>query len=104
MNQLAPITDEYFILFYNSCFSRVSVDGHTLSVISSDGYDFEPVSVESFILNPGERYDFIITTNRSAGNYWIRAVSLEKSQNHTAEAILHYEGSVLQSDYDSHVV
>jgi len=37
----------------------------------------EPTPVESVIINPGERYDFIITANQSVGNYWIRVDSME---------------------------
>ena len=56
---------------------RVSVDQHYLTVISSDAYDVEDTIVESFIVNPGERFDFLLTANQTIGNYWIRADSLE---------------------------
>lgn len=56
---------------------RISIDNHELTIISSDGYDIEPWVVESFIINPGERYDFILNADQSYGNYWIRAVSME---------------------------
>lgn len=56
---------------------RISVDNHSLIMVASDGYDFEPIVVESFIINPGERYDFLLRANQAYGNYWIRAVSLE---------------------------
>ena len=56
---------------------RISVDSHTLTIVSSDGYDVKPREFESFIINPGERYDFIITANQTIGNYWIRADTLE---------------------------
>jgi len=70
---------------------RVSVDQHYLTVISSDAYDIEDTIVESFIVNPGERFDFLLTANQTIGNYWIRADSLEDNVvNHTVEAILHY--------------
>ena len=56
---------------------RISVDQHYLTVISSDGYDVNDTVVESFIVNPGERFDFLLTANQTIGNYWIRANSLE---------------------------
>lgn len=56
---------------------RVSIDGHVLEMVSSDGYDFKPVMVESFIVNPGERFDFIVQANQTVGNYWIRVQSME---------------------------
>lgn len=75
---------------------RISIDGHLISVIASDGYYLEPVLAQSIIINPGERFDFIIVANQSVGNYWIRGVTLEAGYNHTLEGILHYEGA---SDY-----
>ena len=56
---------------------RVSVDNHNLTVVASDGYDLTPVQCESFIINPGERFDFLLTTNQAIENYWIRIVSME---------------------------
>ncbi|XP_057309635.1 uncharacterized protein LOC130647701 [Hydractinia symbiolongicarpus] len=74
---------------------RISIDNHELTIISSDGYDIEPWVVESFIINPGERYDFILNADQSYGNYWIRAVSMEDvDKEHSIEAILHYTGSL----------
>lgn len=73
---------------------RVSVDNHEISVVASDGYDIDPWVVESFIIQPGERYDFILDANQPDGNYWIRGVSLEAgAKDHSVEAILHYNGA-----------
>eukprot|EP00111_Clytia_hemisphaerica_P000191 TCONS_00000475-protein len=73
---------------------RVSVDRHTLTVVASDGYDLAPVQCESFIINPGERFDFLLTTNQTIENYWIRIVSMEANvEHHSEKAILHYEGA-----------
>lgn len=73
---------------------RVSVDNHMLSVIESDGYSIRPTLAESFVINPGERFDFVINANQSVGNYWIRGKTLEVTPRNTiAEAILRYEGA-----------
>ncbi|CAL1531522.1 unnamed protein product [Lymnaea stagnalis] len=73
---------------------RVSIDGHPITLVATDGYDLQPVVVESIIVNEGERYDFVVAANQTVGNYWIRAVTLEVNvQNHIAEAILRYEGA-----------
>lgn len=73
---------------------RVSVDNHMLSVIESDGYPIKSTLVESFVINPGERFDFIIDANQPIGNYWIRGKTLEVTPRNTiAEAILRYEGA-----------
>ena len=55
---------------------RVSVDDHVLHVISTDGYDTVPIEVESFFINPGERFDFYIEATRPVDNYYIRADTL----------------------------
>ena len=34
---------------------KVSIDGHKLILISSDGRDFEPMVVDAFVMYPGER-------------------------------------------------
>ncbi|XP_066919627.1 uncharacterized protein [Clytia hemisphaerica] len=75
---------------------RVSVDDHKLSVMATDGFDIKPWEVQSFIINPGERYDFMLTANQKVDNYWIRVKSIqvgEEYKRNYALAILHYKGS-----------
>ena len=59
---------------------RVSVDDHKLVVVATDGYDVEPMEMESIIINPGERYDFELLADQPVGNYWIRVDSTEVSR------------------------
>ncbi|KAF6033535.1 hypothetical protein EB796_008155 [Bugula neritina] len=93
---------------------RVSVDRHLLTMISSDGYRFENVSVESFILSPGERFDFLLTADETVGRYWIFAETTEvknvasqtrPTPRHRAEAILEYEeaGPMPDTNYNNWV-
>ena len=56
---------------------RVSIDGHMLSIISMDGYNVVPMSFESFIINPGERFDFILSADQPTMDYWIRVDGME---------------------------
>lgn len=72
---------------------RISIDNHPLTIVASDGFELVPETVESFIINPGERFDFIINTTEIVANYWIRAPTLEIGVHHVAEAILSYNGS-----------
>ena len=72
---------------------RVSIDNHTLLMIATDGYDFQPMLVESFVINPGERYDFILTANQPIDNYLIRVKTLEVNRHTVGFAILRYEGA-----------
>ena len=55
---------------------RVSIDDHKLYMIATDGYDTEPLEVESFFINPGERFDFYIIANRPTKSYFIRSDTL----------------------------
>ena len=55
------------------CPVEMSIDGFTLTVISSDGKDIEPIQVNSLILHNGERYDVVIdTTNKKEKTYLIK--------------------------------
>eukprot|EP01043_Picozoa_sp_COSAG02_P003496 COSAG02_NODE_85_length_39411_cov_50.018493_23_plen_451_part_00 len=82
---------------------RVSVDGHELTVLASDGHDIEPLDgFQSIIIFPGETVDISVTRetvdsrSRSAAPklYWIRAETLEvgygEPSNHSALGILRY--------------
>ncbi|OWF36810.1 laccase-25-like [Mizuhopecten yessoensis] len=79
---------------------RVYVDGHPqITVVASDGFALKPMVVESFIINPGERYDFILFTDKPKSNYLLVAQTLEvetdierRGEYHVAEAIIHYIG------------
>ncbi|KAK3595588.1 hypothetical protein CHS0354_009545 [Potamilus streckersoni] len=75
---------------------RISIDEHNLTIVASDGFDLESVVVESFIINPGERFDFILHADKPVSNYWIRGITLENDKYHTAEAILQYEGAPIK--------
>lgn len=56
---------------------RISIDEHDLIVVASDGYDMKPRKVESLVINPGERFDFLLEANHAVNNYWLRANSME---------------------------
>lgn len=83
---------------------RVSVDEHNLTVVASDGSELEPVVVESIIINPGERFDFILTADKTVSNYWIRAETLEVDFHHRTEAILRYSGAPEEEPFSAKTV
>lgn len=60
-------------------FFRLSIDGHPLYVIASDGYEIKPKKVDYLIITGGERYDFYIDARDPIGSglYWIRVETLE---------------------------
>ena len=73
---------------------RIDIDNHELQIIALDGYDVSPIWVDSFIVTPGERVDFIINASQAVNSYWIRAspvaINVPLPQ---IKAILRYEGS-----------
>ena len=91
---------------------RFSIDGHRLTVITTDGYYIQPVEADYVIIHSGERYDVLITANQTGQNdFWMRAETLEAEVNffanpvelppyeplhgHETRAIIHYEGPAI---------
>ena len=54
----------------------LSVDSHSFLVVALEGTDMTPLSVDSFMIFPGESLDFEMEANKSGGQYWMRAVTL----------------------------
>ncbi|XP_053620154.1 uncharacterized protein LOC128680776 [Plodia interpunctella] len=81
-----------------NCPIEMSVDGHNITVIASDGYDLEPITATSLVTYAGERYDFILDANSEIDNYWIRFRGLmdcdERFTKAKQVAVLHYEGAM----------
>ena len=75
---------------------RVYVQHHpSIRIVASDGFEIKPIEVESFIIQPGERIDFLLTADQTAGNYLLVAETIEvepetRGEYHAAEAIIHY--------------
>lgn len=80
-----------------NCPIEVSVDNHTIYVVSSDGRDIEPIEAESLVSYAGERFDFIVNMDQKIDNYWIRFRGLmdcdERFLSAHQVAILRYEGA-----------
>ncbi|XP_018803993.1 PREDICTED: laccase-5 isoform X2 [Bactrocera latifrons] len=62
--------------FASVCPAQVTIEGHTMTVISTDGEPVQPVDVNTIISFSGERYDFIINANQPVGAYWIQVRGL----------------------------
>ena len=68
---------------------RVSIDGHKLQAIASDGEYFDPVEVDYIIIHAGETYDFLLEANNQDGsNFWIRAETLLDSSTDPKQSTL----------------
>lgn len=80
------------------CPIEVSIDNHTITFISTDGYDFQPVRLKYLLTGPGETYDFIVDANQKSGTYWIKfkgnAKCINKNGRVNQVAVLQYSNSV----------
>jgi len=52
---------------------QFSIDGHPLTVVEADGVAVEPRAVDRVLVDVAQRYSVIVTLNKSAGAYWMRA-------------------------------
>ncbi|XP_076673352.1 uncharacterized protein LOC143371730 [Andrena cerasifolii] len=81
-----------------NCPIELTIDNHTMSVISSDGRDIEPIQVKSLVSYAGERFDFVVHANRDVDNYWIVVRGLmdcdERFTKAYQVAVLRYEGAI----------
>ncbi|XP_045506939.1 laccase-4-like isoform X1 [Colias croceus] len=81
-----------------NCPIEMSVDGHNITILSSDGYDLEPITATSLVTYAGERFDFVVEANNEIDNYWIRFRGLmdcdERFTKAKQVAVLHYEGAM----------
>ncbi|CAG9861309.1 unnamed protein product [Phyllotreta striolata] len=79
-----------------NCPIEMTVDGHTIHVISSDGNDINATSATSLVTYAGERFDFIVNADQPKGLYWIRFKGLmdcdERFTKAFQVAVLQYEG------------
>ena len=69
----------------------ISIDQHEMIVTSLGVGEVQPKTVDTAYLNPGERVNVRINTNKALGNYWIRSTTLDGQGE--ALAVLHYKGA-----------
>ncbi|XP_038052309.1 laccase-like [Patiria miniata] len=75
------------------CLLEVSVDGHNLTIIASDGAPVEPLEVGSVGLTSGERYDFVLDAKREVGKYWLRVKGRSACKHLEELALVVYDGA-----------
>jgi len=59
-----------------------------MTLIALDGYDIQPLSVDKFIVLPGESVDFLLVPHNDtvqSGRYWLRARTLGAKIGHSGE-------------------
>ncbi|XP_076675785.1 uncharacterized protein LOC143372965 [Andrena cerasifolii] len=81
--------------FCGICPAELTIQNHNYTLIATDGLPVKPVKITSIISYPGERFDFVITTNATPGAYWVqlRALGLCELYNIQQLAILQYLGA-----------
>nr|BCM26535.1 laccase-like multicopper oxidase 2 [Ischnura senegalensis]BDD85289.1 multicopper oxidase 2 [Ischnura senegalensis] len=86
----------YRFRFINSfstvCPAQLTIQGHPLLIIASDGEPVHPVVVNTIISFTGERYDFVLTADQNADSYWIQIRGLGECGTQRAQqlAVLRY--------------
>ncbi|KAL7014673.1 hypothetical protein ACKWTF_016053 [Chironomus riparius] len=75
----------------NVCPFQLQIEKHNITIIATDGTDIEPISVDTLFVTSGERFDFIVNTQNSIEDYFIRVRALPPC-NDTVEdfAVLRY--------------
>lgn len=59
--------------FCTVCPAQLTIEGHPLLILSSDGEPVQPMPVNTIISFTGERYDFVINADQPIGAYHIQA-------------------------------
>ncbi|XP_072384918.1 uncharacterized protein [Diabrotica undecimpunctata] len=82
-----------------NCPIEMTVDNHTITVISTDGGDIKPIETTSLVTYAGERFDFILKADQPKDVYWIRFKGLmdcdERFTKAFQVAVLEYENNDL---------
>nr|ATI08981.1 laccase I [Monochamus alternatus] len=87
-----------------NCPIEISVDNHTIKVISTDGSDVAPTDATSLVTYAGERFDFVLNADQDKALYWIRFRGLmdcdERFKRAHQVAVLEYGGlNTTMDDY-----
>jgi len=69
---------KYLVRFINMAtdtFFKISLDNHTMTVISADFVPIQPYQTDVVSIGIGQRYEVIIEANQPVDNYWLRATA-----------------------------
>ncbi|KAF2477734.1 laccase precursor [Lindgomyces ingoldianus] len=77
---------------------RVALDNHTFTVIANDFVPVVPYTTNWIQIGIGQRYDVLITANKTSGNYWFRSdvePNCQSANNGAGRAIFTYQGATV---------
>nr|XP_039255962.1 laccase-2-like [Styela clava] len=85
------------------CSHELTIDGHKMNVIASDGAEIEPYVVSSLVIHGGERFDFVMDASQEISNYWMRIQSFGACTlaSLNTKAILRYQGASMEDPQTS---
>ncbi|XP_043518680.1 laccase-5-like [Frieseomelitta varia] len=83
--------------FCSVCPGQITIEGHNLTVIETDGQPIKPINVTSIVSSAGERYDFVVETNQPPGAYRIQLRGLQLCNDTQQLGILQYAGASNES-------
>ena len=76
---------------------KFSINNHTLEVIANDSVPIVPYTTNYVSISMGQRYDVIVTANKAADNYWLRAIAQTACSNNDSptniNGIVRYDSS-----------
>jgi FtsP/CotA-like multicopper oxidase with cupredoxin domain len=61
---------------FNVCPFLLQIEHHNMTIIATEISYVEPFSIDSLFSSTGERFDFVIHTNNTPGDYWVRAKTM----------------------------
>ncbi|XP_035733958.1 laccase-1-like isoform X2 [Vespa mandarinia] len=87
-----------------SCPITISIDNHSLYLITLDGQPIEPRYVTSITLAKGERADFILKASKKISSYWMNVNTPKKCGTSPVygAAIVKYKGSPVDRLQSTH--
>jgi len=72
------------------------IDGHKMKVIGMDYVPLVPYETTILNINPGQRYDVLVTFDQTVGDYWMRSdnqqVCSSLTNSNDIKAMVHYSG------------
>ena len=92
---------KYLVRFINMAtdtFFKISLDGHSMTVISADFVPIQPYKTDVVSIGIGQRYEVIIEANQATDNYWLRATvqtpcSADNPNGSNIKGIVRYSGA-----------
>lgn len=61
---------------------KFTLDGHTMTVISTDFVPINPYTTSILNINIGQRYEVVIEANQPTANYWARVSQMKSEAEH----------------------